>query len=620
MNPHELPAPTLARSLLSGAAMMSTRSLLRPSLALCALSNLVLIACDDPEVRDGDHVVAEYREAWGVSDSPSLLDPNFNYTFATLPTSGKAARTPWTGSYWPTYQDSINMRWAGASSQSAAKKYELAFKKTGVEDAVSEHSGIDSLAGKACSSDAECAADKGSVCARRAGASAGTCSETWFGICHAWAPAAILEDEPRKPVTYNGVEFKVNDLKALMSLSYTADLEVKFMSLRCDDAASAGDVTGKAACKDTNPGSFHVVVANLLGVQSRSFVEDRTYDYEVWNQPVRGYKLTKNAALTGLQANRLLGAGKQVSSVDRAGTVAAAAWTQVHNLAVTPGQTLRVRMTGTGDADLYVRWNGQPTASTYTCRPYLEGTDELCDLVAPADAKTAYIAVNGYAASSKYSVNVTVIDAAPSKYAYNDQAASLRQIQMELTWIGESPSTTDGNLSASIDQYTQKDIYDYVLELDAAGKIVGGEWIGASRQNHPDFLWLPVKKSQGTVAGVISYADVKQLFTLANGAAPPAPAATVLAHETGTLGADAWKHFGPFKVDAPGLLAALTLAKGDADLYVRKDAKPTTSSYDCRPYQDGMAGEQCELGAGNWYVSLHGFAATSDFTLDVTRK
>ena len=44
-----------------------------------------------------------------------------------------------------------------------------------------------------CTTDAECAADKGSVCAKRAGQTAGTCSETWFGICHAWSPAALME-------------------------------------------------------------------------------------------------------------------------------------------------------------------------------------------------------------------------------------------------------------------------------------------------------------------------------------------------------------------------------------------------------------------------------------------
>lgn len=584
--------------------------------AFLVLSSLPLLACDAPDASDGERVVTEYREAWGTSDSPSLLDPAFNYTFAQLPTSGAAKKTPWAGSYWPTYQDSINVRWAGAGTQSAAKKYELAFGKTGVEDAVSAAAGIDSLGGTACTTDAQCAADKGSVCAKRAGASAGTCSETWFGICHAWSPAAILEDEPLKAVTYNGVEFKVNDIKALMSLAYTDDLEVKFMSLRCDDAATSGDLTGKAACKDTNPGSFHVAVANLLGVQGKSFVEDRTYDYEVWNQPVRSYKVTRNAALTGQQANQLLGAGKTLASVDKAGTVAAKAWAQVHNLAVLPGQTLRVRMTGTGDADLYVRFNAQPTATTYACRPYLEGTDELCEVVVPADAKTAYIAVNGYAASSSYKVTTTQIDVAPAKYAFNAAAVSLRQVQMELSWIGESDAATDGNLAATIDKYTKKDVYDYVLELDAAGKIVGGEWIGASKQNHPDFLWLPVKKNPGTVAGVISYADVKKLLGLANGA--PAPVVAPLTQDAGTLAADAWKHYGPFTVDAAGLKAVLAISKGDADLYVRKDAKPTATAYDCRPYEDGLTGESCSVGAGTWYVALHGYAAT-DFTLEVRK-
>ena len=578
-----------------------------------------LAGCDSSaDSNDGTRAITDYREAWGAQDNPSLLDPAFNYTFAQLPTSGAAKKTPWTGSYWPTWQDSINVRWAGAGSKSAAEKYGLAFARVGVEDAVSANSGIDSLAGAACTSDAQCDPGKGSVCARRFGSAEGTCSETWFGLCHAWAPAAILEDEPRQAVSFNGVEFAVNDLKALMSLAYTEALDVKFMSLRCDDAAAtAGDLTGKAACKDTNAGSFHVVVANLLGIQGKAFVEDRTYDYEVWNQPVRSFKVTRNVALTPTQANALLGGGKVLSAVDRAGTVAAGAWKQVHDLAVEPGQTLRVRMTGTGDADLYVRWGAQPTAATYGCRPYLEGSDELCELVVPADAATAYIAVDGYAPTSQYKITTTLIDVAPAHYAFNPKAVGLRQIQTELRWIGESASTLDGNLSAVIDQYTQKDVYDYVLELDAAGKIIGGEWIGASRTNHPDFLWLPTLKRQGVVAGVISYADVRKLFDLANGVAPAQP--QVLAHDVASVGAKAWRHYGPFTADAAGLAAALTLAGGDADLYVRSGGKPTTSAYDCRPYQDGLTSETCSLGAGTWYVAVHGYATTTDFTLDVTR-
>ena len=459
--------------------------------------------------------MADYREAWGASDAPSLLDPDFNYKLSELPGAGAAAKTPWAGSYWPTYRDGINHRWAGATTKSAAKKYELAFGKTDVEDAVSAHSGVDSLSSSSCTSDAQCDPDNGSVCARRVGVTSGHCSPTWFGICHAWAPAAILEVEPKHAVTHGGVEFKVQDLKALMTLAYTAGLQVRFMSLRCNYDSADGPVADKPACKDTNAGSFHVVVANLLGLQSRSFVEDRTYDDQVWNQPVRSYKVTKNIVLSGTTANQLLGGGTLLSTTNDAGTVAAGVWAHEQAIAVKPGQALRVRVTGTGDADLYVRWNSKPTSTSYTCRPYLNGTKEGCDVIAPANTTHGYISVKGYAASSQYAIVTTLRDIAPSKYSHNDAAVGLRQIRMELSYIAESPSKLDGNLAAEIDTYTRKDYYDYVLELDAAGKIIGGEWIGNSRYNHPDFLWLPMKKYGATVAGKVNYSDIKMLFALA---------------------------------------------------------------------------------------------------------
>ncbi len=483
------------------------------------LATPLTAGCHAPTDPSGDDaIMIDYREAWSMQDNPSLLDANFNYTFTELPTSGAAKKTPWASHYWPTYQDSVNARWAGANSQSAAKKYELAFGKTGVEDAVSAFSGIDSLiGGTPCTSDAQCAAEKGSVCAKRVDEASGTCIPTWFGICHAWAPAAILEDEPKKPVVFNGVEFKVNDLKALMTFAYTEDLDVKFVSLRCDEDETGVDLGGVAACKDTNAGTFHVIVTNLLGLQGEAFIEDRIFDDEVWNFPVRSFKVTRNIALTGLQANQLLAAGEALTSVEKSDTIAAGAWIQVHNLAVEPGQTLRVRMTGTGDADLYARWNAEPDATSYQCRPYRVGSEELCEIVVPADAETAYIAVNGYAPTSKYTITITLLDVPASAYAFNPEAASLRQIQSELYWIGASDSAIDGNLAATIDQFTKKDVYDYVLELDAAGKVIGGEWISGSRINHPDFLWKPLIKYPGTVAGVLNFADVRKLFELANG-------------------------------------------------------------------------------------------------------
>jgi hypothetical protein len=39
---------------------------------------------------------------------------------------------------------------------------------------------------------------------------------------------------------------------------------------------------------------------------------------------------------------------------------------------------------------------------------------------------------------------------------------------------------------------------DYVLELDYAGNIIGGSWLGESKRNHPDLFWKPTKKIQFT--------------------------------------------------------------------------------------------------------------------------
>ncbi len=588
------------------------------SLLLLPLLPLLIptLACDAPvDIDDGSGRIESFREAWSDADDPSLLSPDFEYTFAALPTEGSAAKTPWAGSYWPTYRDSINDHWDGPNTLSAAKKYEQAFGKSGVEDAVSAYSGIDSLAGKSCQSDAQCDPDAGSVCAKRTGASKGICSETWFGICHAWAPAAILEDEPSKAVTYNGVEFKVNDLKALMSLTYGEGLEVKFLSLRCNDKGDQPGVADKAACKDTNPGSFHVSIANLIGIQERSLVEDRTYDFEVWNQPVRGYKMTRNQEISAAKANQLLGAGAVVSGQTDSDSLTKGAWSPIYSIDVSEGQSLRVKMSGSGDGDLYVRWGNAPTANAYDCRPYIDGSSELCELQVPAGVQSAKFAVYGYTSADVY-LSTEVRAATSDSYEYNPEAVSLRQIQTELTWITESAPNVDGYLGDVIDNYTKKDVYDYILELDGAGKIIGGEWVGISRENHPDFLWLPTKKNPSTIAGVIAYSDIQGLFQLANGEAPQ----TSLVDESGSVSAGKWAHYGPITVQG-NAQAVLDLESGDADLYVRKGAAPSLSAYDCRPYRGGTDSEACTLeGSGTYYVSVHGYDAMSDYSLTVNAE
>jgi hypothetical protein len=59
-----------------------------------------------------------------------------------------------------------------------------------------------------------------------------------------------------------------------------------------------------------------------------------------------------------------------------------------------------VRITGsTGDADLYTRFGSRPTTSTYSCRPYLNGSTETCTQT-NTQAGDYYVMVRGYSAFS----------------------------------------------------------------------------------------------------------------------------------------------------------------------------------------------------------------------------
>jgi len=54
---------------------------------------------------------------------------------------------------------------------------------------------------------------------------------------------------------------------------------------------------------------------------------------------------------------------------------------------------------GSGDADLYVRFGAAPTLTTYDCRPYRSGNDEVCSYATP-QVGTYYVGIAGYLAYS----------------------------------------------------------------------------------------------------------------------------------------------------------------------------------------------------------------------------
>ena len=71
---------------------------------------------------------------------------------------------------------------------------------------------------------------------------------------------------------------------------------------------------------------------------------------------------------------------------------------------------------------------------------------------------------------------------------------------------------------------------------------------------------------------------------------------------------------------ASNLVISISGGSGDADLYTKFGSAPTSSSYDCRPYQTGN-NESCTYAttqAGTYYVRVHGYAAFSNVTVKAT--
>lgn len=143
----------------------------------------------------------------------------------------------------------------------------------------------------------------------------------WEGICHGWAVASGHSPRPEKTVEVtlpNGkkMPFYPNDIKALISLMWansTIQSNVIFEGNRCNKKNPDKDKYGRyidvtldrddleltPRCADVHPAIFHMALVNVLGVEGRSFVVDKTAEAAIANQPVSGYELRYFNPMTG---------------------------------------------------------------------------------------------------------------------------------------------------------------------------------------------------------------------------------------------------------------------------------------------------------------------------------
>ncbi len=282
-------------------------------------------------------------DAWNFANDPARLAQNLNYTLTALPKTGKldkpvwAARYPnavgkapvaWSDTYWPTVEGSTNTRWLGSTSKSPLEKYDAAFNAA---------PGCATMPAETCGDTAKAEWDQYFTCAGPAAkwqmrsfqslyqqidgldndrdGKKDECdsdddegAQGWWGLCHAWTPAALLEPEPQRAVTYQGQKFEVADIKALIVTVYDNN-EALMLGGRCNATTFTPNNTTSAndACFDANAGAMHVVLTNFLGINDSAVAMDRTATTQVWNQPITGYTVTQQDKVTATRAMACVG-------------------------------------------------------------------------------------------------------------------------------------------------------------------------------------------------------------------------------------------------------------------------------------------------------------------------
>lgn len=260
---------------------------------------------------------------FGYADDVSIFfeDEKIERSFETLKTSEwKKARTsvePWSGDYWATYQIGVAARyyhpkWPRSSKYEDYKKFFEKYSEINLSNQeeinnLSPAEKYDLLVQDNKMSLTEYSKNDADYTFKRDGK-----IETWFGLCHGWAPAAFMLERPVYPVEINldgnlQITFYPDDIKALATILWAnATSENHMMGGRCNDKNPKKDENGRIIsqdCFDMNPGAWHLAVLNQIGKYNSSFVIDATYDYEVWNQPVSSYSLSYFNPITNQVSN-----------------------------------------------------------------------------------------------------------------------------------------------------------------------------------------------------------------------------------------------------------------------------------------------------------------------------
>lgn len=242
---------------------------------------IILMSCAAFASADGNG-----KNAWDGWNNPFKMNENFETDLDKLPLSGSIdnAGLAWPGYYWANNRGGIAQRWR--SSNPRDFKYDspsLSQIQALSQDQINELSPaekFDIFMG-----------DYSYPTVKRVWGQTRRGADAWHGICHGVSPSSLHHAEPNTKTLINkdGVEltFYAADIKALLAYHYAkiSDSKTVQVGKRCFVGARVPFLSSSSGCKDVNPGSLHIIMANRLGIDKKGFIADMDRYKQVWNHP-----------------------------------------------------------------------------------------------------------------------------------------------------------------------------------------------------------------------------------------------------------------------------------------------------------------------------------------------
>jgi hypothetical protein len=113
-------------------------------------------------------------------------------------------------------------------------------------------------------------------------------AEVWEGMINGWAVASYAHVEPQPKILTNSdgiaIPFGSEDIKGLLGYFYSYHRAPVA-------AAMVGKPCQKRGCvEDVSPATFHLALANTIGLKNKAFLMDLDRTSDIWNHPVVAYE------------------------------------------------------------------------------------------------------------------------------------------------------------------------------------------------------------------------------------------------------------------------------------------------------------------------------------------